>query len=99
MENRLEDIKAIINTQNEEGFRVNNLNVFDMKWLIEQAESVESLGSFTEEESPKYDTLPVAIDKVLNDETIDDKTKLERIDTYIEVYYQWQAVKRLESRL
>jgi hypothetical protein len=35
----------------------------------------------------KYDTLPVAIDKVLKDQTIDDKTKLERIETYIEVYF------------
>jgi hypothetical protein len=36
---------------------------------------------------PKYDSLPVAINKVLKDETIDEKTKLERIETYIEVYF------------
>lgn len=35
----------------------------------------------------KYDSLPVAIDKILKDKTIDDKTKLERIETYIEVYF------------
>jgi uncharacterized protein HemX len=35
----------------------------------------------------KYDTLMVAIDKVLKDKTINNKTKLERIDTYIEVYF------------
>ena len=33
------------------------------------------------------DTLPVAIFKVLNDEEIDDKTKLERIEAYIDVYF------------
>ena len=38
MKNRLEDIEAIIKTQNEEGYRINNLNAIDMKWLIERAE-------------------------------------------------------------
>lgn len=36
---------------------------------------------------PIYDSLPVAIEKVLKDETINDKTKLERIEAYIEVYF------------
>ena len=61
-----------------------------MKWLIEQAEKLEALGNFKENPSHKYDTLPVAIDKVLKDETIDDRTKLERIDAYVDVWYQWQ---------
>lgn len=34
-----------------------------------------------------YDSLPGAIDKVLKDKTIDDKTKLERIGAYIEVFF------------
>lgn len=34
----------------------------------------------------KYDSIVIAIDKVLKDKTIDDKTKLERIEAYIEVY-------------
>lgn len=35
----------------------------------------------------KHDSLLVAISKILKDKTIDDKTKLERIETYIEVYF------------
>lgn len=38
MKNRLEEIEAIINTQNEQGCLVNKLNVSSMKWLIERAE-------------------------------------------------------------
>lgn len=35
----------------------------------------------------KYDSLPATISKVLKDESIDDKTKIERIEVYIEVYF------------
>ena len=35
----------------------------------------------------KFDSLAVAIDKVLKDETIDDNKKLERIEAYVEVYF------------
>lgn len=36
----------------------------------------------------KYDSIVVAIDKVLKDNSTDDKTKLERIEAYIEVYIE-----------
>lgn len=42
------------------------------------------------------ETLASAIYKVLKDEGIDDKTKLERIETYIDVYFdnkQWERLK------
>lgn len=38
MENRLHQIKLIIQEQENAGYRTNKLNTIDMKWLIEQAE-------------------------------------------------------------
>ena len=40
---QLRQIKSIIKTQSEEGYRVNKLNTIDMKWLIEQAETVRKV--------------------------------------------------------
>ena len=43
MEKRLNEIKLIIKEQENAGYRVNNLNTIDMKWLIEQAEKYQKI--------------------------------------------------------
>lgn len=45
-------------------------------------------------ELKKHDSLPVAIDKVLKDQNINDKTKLERIKDYIQVYFENEDYER-----
>lgn len=88
MANKLKEIKELDSGLSYDKYKY--LEDEHIEWLIKQAEKLEALGSFTEEESPKYDTLPVAIDKVIKDETIDDKTKIERIDAYVDVWFGWQ---------
>lgn len=43
MGKRLNEIKLIIKEQENAGHRINNLNSIDMKWLIEQAETLQKI--------------------------------------------------------